>query len=253
MTWRSPAYLTFKANIARQASFHEMVQEQITWMTAEVSAVRREAERIAAGEIPSSADEMFAMMRRHGEVKQRVADFEAQFGFLNEWDCVMVVTFTETYLQDVLAYFAALDSRLMGDSEQSATYAEIAAAGSVEALAAELRDRWARNFVDDGGPRRWIGRLRRMGASALSEDLVPTMEELWGVRHLVVHRAGAIAHDFLRRHPQLGGTVGEQIRLAEDAVTNYVLAAWAFVESVDGYFALRYADRLPAGDAGKTQ
>jgi hypothetical protein len=78
---------------------------------------------------------------------------------LTLWQIVMSVTCVEAYLQDVLIAAASIDPELMSKSEQSAPYADVIAATSLEALANELRARWARNWLSDGGPRRWISRL----------------------------------------------------------------------------------------------
>ncbi len=85
---------------------------------------------------------------------------------VGEFVCVMIVTCCETYLQDVLVDCAARDRGLMGEGGQTATYDELLTARSIETLTNELRQSWARNWVDDGGPKRWIARLTVMGAQA---------------------------------------------------------------------------------------
>src|SRR5712691_7056860 len=83
---------------------------------------------------------------------------------LVEWQAVMLVTVAEAYLQDALVFAAERNPSLMKDSEQAAKYDEVMVASSLDEVAAELRSRWARNFLEDGGPRRWKERLERMGA-----------------------------------------------------------------------------------------
>lgn len=124
-------------------------------------------------------------------------------GFMIEWMPVMIVTTVEAYLIDVLAYAASIDPTLMQNSTQSASYAELTTASSLEEVMAELRYRWARNFLENGGPRSWVERLTKMGARTYSPKTAQEMETLWGIRHLIVHSAGVATTDFTRRHPHM--------------------------------------------------
>jgi hypothetical protein len=94
-----------------------------------------------------------------------------RFGTANLWQVVMLVTCVEAYLQDVLSASASIDPELMSESEQRALYADVIAADSLHELANELRARWARRWLSDGGPTRWISRLTRMGARGYPADL----------------------------------------------------------------------------------
>jgi hypothetical protein len=87
-----------------------------------------------------------------------VNSFQSALSFLDEWHVVMVVTFVESYSEDVLADAAGEDPSLMAKSEQTVSYADAVAAESLVALRTEIRHRWSRNFVNDGGP--WRLRMR---------------------------------------------------------------------------------------------
>ena len=76
-----------------------------------------------------------------------------------DWVPVLLVTTVEAYLKDVLIFAAKTDPSIMESSNQSASYTEVLRARSIGELTEELQSRWARNFVDDGGPDRWIKRL----------------------------------------------------------------------------------------------
>lgn len=75
------------------------------------------------------------------------------------WQVVMLVTCVEAYLQDLLAIAASVDPKVMDETQQVAPYAEVISATSLDELASELRARWARRWLSDGGPTRWISRL----------------------------------------------------------------------------------------------
>ncbi len=71
------------------------------------------------------------------------------------WYVVMYVTITESFLRDALAEAAAHDASFMENSMQSLGYSEVLN-GSVDGLATSMRDRWAKHFVDSGGPSAWL-------------------------------------------------------------------------------------------------
>ncbi len=170
-----------------------------------------------------------------------------QFAF--EWYVVIIVTMAEAYLEDVLAAAAALDPKLMEKSEQRASYAEVIDARSLEHLADSLRHRWARNFIEDGGPSKWISRLNRMGLTPLTTDNVRKLEELWGLRHTVVHRVGVVDAEFVSRHPQLGHKAGDALSLSRDNVLAYFRSAGDIVGAIDSFFL----KRIPALASGSTK
>ena len=136
--------------------------------------------------------------------------------------------------------FSQLAGLIMESSEQSASYAEVKRAQFLEELTEELQSRWARNFVDDGGPDRWIKRLTKMGARGYGPETADEMETLWGVRHLLVHSVGVGTPDFVRRHPEIGIKVGESILIRSNQLTAWIKVAYHFVDVTDFYFMQRY-------------
>ena len=197
--------------------------------TEEDDVSQGELERAAAA-IQETRAKLTREENKHGETLL----------WLNLWMGVMTVTITETYLHDVLVFCASLDQALMGRSDQSATYDEVVAAGSLQALADELRSRWARNFIDRTGPRGWIERLTKMGSRGYPEGLGDWMEELWGIRHIVVHRAGKVTPDFLRRHPHVHVSSDEKVGVDLISTVEYLKNAETFVRVTDAFFSRRY-------------
>ena len=179
-------------------------------------------------------------LKRVEKLENRLLLRKQALDFLAEWRSVMYVTFTEAYLQDVLATCAGIDPALMSESAQSASYIEITSAGNLQELAGELRARWARNFVDKGGPTSWIDRLQRMGARGYPAEMAPLLEELWGIRHIVVHRAGIANLDFCRRHPSFGLKPNKAIKVSKEQVEKYCKTCEEFVSLTDDYVLARY-------------
>jgi hypothetical protein len=156
----------------------------------------------------------------------------------------MLVTCFEAYLQDVLTAAAGVDPGLMSESEQRALYSDVIAATSVDALANELRARWARGWVRDGGPSRWIERLGKMGARGYPNDLGPRLERLWGIRHVVVHAAGVATADFVKRHPGVMKAAGNRVRVTHHDLKRFVEAVRDFINPTDAFFLARYPSLL---------
>ena len=156
----------------------------------------------------------------------------------------MMVTCVEAYLQDLLSAAAKIDIDLMGNSEQVAKYGDVIAADSLDGLAGDLRSRWARNWVADGGPTRWIDRLRRMGAKKVPAHTAPALERLWGVRHVAVHNAGRATADFMKRHPGVVSSEGERVRVGNGDILAWVKLIGEFVDPIDSYFLARYPSLL---------
>jgi hypothetical protein len=168
------------------------------------------------------------------------------FHTITRWQVVMLVTCVEAYLQDVLTAAASVDPELMRKSEQRALYADVIAANSLETLANDLRARWARGWLSDGGPSRWIERLGKMGARGYPNDLGPRLERFWGIRHLVVHAAGVATADFVKRHPGVVNAVGNRVRVNHHDFLKFVQAVGNFVEPTDAFFLARYPSLLAA-------
>ncbi len=152
---------------------------------------------------------------------------------------ILLVAITEAYLKDVLIFAAGIDISLMERLEQTASYQDILNASSLEDLILLFRSRWARRFVDRGGPTRWINSLEAMGARSYRSDTAAQMEALWGVRHLVIHSAGIATAEFTRRHPNLKGEIGKRFIVNNAHLKQWLSAIHDFVEVTDRYFVQR--------------
>ena len=203
--------------------------------------------RVAVRSVSQSANEVYRslyieparplsseQLKAHAEL----ADAADGTFLLHEWAAVMLVTFAETYLQDVLVECAKADASLLGEAKPVATFEAVNSSCSLDELREEMLYQWARTFVDDGGPTRWMGRLERMGVST-SKDNLRVIEELWGVRHLSVHRAGVVSADFSRRYPSRASRAGERIILNHPEVIAYFEAVHGMLRPIDEAFAAR--------------
>lgn len=228
----TPPFVKFKTNLDRIADFIHSLEHQI----ASVEALLKEAKK----------DSSKAVRERAVKAAETLGG-GTRLGF--EWLPVMMVTFTEAYLQEVLAYLATFEPDLMKESKQSATYSDVVEAESIINLAWELRTRWAHGWLNDGGPKRWISRLTQMGARGYPPDLSDKLEVLWGVRHVVVHSAGFATTDFVRRHPEFGASVDQRLSIKGHQLDDWLSAVRAFAENSDAFMVARTAPKLERNPA----
>lgn len=156
------------------------------------------------------------------------------------WQVVILVTCAEAYLHDILADAAGVDESLMANSEQIASYQEIKSAPSLASLTRAMQERWARRWLNDGGPTRWIDRFQRMGAKGFSpSNLAATLELIWGLRHVIVHRAGAIDPDFRAKHPDWRSSDG-RVTITVGRLKQYVEAVFALLTPIERFALARW-------------
>jgi hypothetical protein len=180
---------------------------------------------------------MRSIKRSVNRLSQAVDDSLGPLETSNLWMVVMFVTCVEAYLQDALCMAASADPALMSKSGQSAYYGDVLGATSLDELAADMRTRWARGWLNDGGPTRWLSRLDKMGARGYPDDLAPRLERIWGIRHVVVHAAGVATADFVKRHPI--AKRGDRLRVTNQDIQGCLQAVKDFVGPTEAFFLAR--------------
>ncbi len=225
------AMRTFLENTNRLQQLIEVIAKDADTHRAAIDSLQQIKE---PGEVVSRFQGVTTQLQQYLAVRQ----------FLHEWYCVMEVTFAEAFLHDVMVECAAVDAPLMAESKQAASYEDLQSAVSLESVLVQLRGKWAQNFIDRGGPATWIDRLSRMGARGFPPRLAERLEELWGVRHLVVHHAGSITQDFSKRHPTFVAISAGRLVLDKDKVLSYVKDVSTFVEVTNDFTVKRYGDKL---------
>jgi hypothetical protein len=249
---RTPAFATFDSNTDKLLhllqfnvrgskdfvdELQRVIEPKVTALCAEIEQSR------SSSSLPASQPTEIAQ-RLSSDVVAPIHKFVNAWLTFNQWLPVMIVTIVETYLKDVRVFQAQVDPAVMESSDQKITYEEVLHAESINDLVKEMRGRWARNLIDDGGPTRWIKRLTNMGARGYEPQTAERMETLWGVRHVIVHSAGVATPDFVRHHANYGAQVGADITIRLDQVQEWIVAIYDFVNVTDSYFAQRYASAL---------
>ena len=254
---RTPAYAGFDSNTDKILNLFKFKVRGLQNFYDEMKAlVEPQVETLCAQLAESRTEDVRLGIRREAcdaiahELSEIVLKPVQQLNegllILNQWIPVLLVTTVEAYLKDVRIFEAKINPAIMESSDQSVTYGEVVRSLSINDLAEELQSRWARNFVDDGGPTRWIDKLTRLGARGFDSEISKKMETLWGLRHVIVHSAGIATPEFVRRHPEFGASIGKNIVVRLDQILEWIKVIYDFVDVTDSYFAQRYATALQA-------
>lgn len=135
---------------------------------------------------------------------------DVQYSMLS-WQVAMRVSAVEAYLQDALTFLAVYDDEFIRSrkSLQQVDYDSIRSSSDYDRTLFDFCSRWARNFVGDGGPRRWIESLRGAGLGRFGSTNLSQLESMWGYRHVRIHNGGRLTPEFATRHPEVTERLGE--------------------------------------------
>jgi hypothetical protein len=137
-----------------------------------------------------------------------------RFNTATLWQVVMLVTCIEVYLQNVVAAAASIDPEFMSKSKCGG--------------------------LTHGGPAARISNLVKMGAEDYPLELAPRLQFIWGLRHVIVHSAGAADAAFLKWHPGAAKAVGDRVQVNNRQFREFLAAAFEFLEPTDRFFLVRY-------------
>ena len=242
-TPHTKAWLAFDQNLDSISHLVYLGGREIRLVKAEATRLTTYLDKLGDLRTKANVAKLIHSTRRFSKTLQARVE---RFGTVNLWQVVMLVTCVEAYLQDLLSAAASVGPELMSESQQLAPYADVIAANSLDELANELRARWARGWLSDGGPTRWISHLGKMGARGDPADLAPRLELIWGIRHAVVHAAGVANADFVKRHPGVVTAAGDRLRVNIRDFAVFLGAVKGFMEPTEQFFLARYPTLLAA-------
>jgi hypothetical protein len=208
------------------------------------SAAISEKLEVAKAKIGGGVDQQKGLVAILQEAAEQISQFAGGLQIIHGLMPVLMVTIVEAYLKDVLIYAAEIDATLMKHSGQAVSYKDLLNAESLKEVLVELRGKWAKNFVDNGGPTGWVKRLTAMGARGYRPSTLKLMEALWGVRHLMVHPAGIVTSEFVRQHSHFQKKVGDRFIVANNHLKEWLAGIYDFVEVTDVYFVKRCAAKI---------
>ncbi len=154
---------------------------------------------------------------------EKVKTFAELATFLNDWMLVMLVSFTEAYLEDVLFLLVERNPGWMEDLRLKVSYRELAGTDSLPTNMEVMQRRWQKCWVNNilrESPQQWIKHLERMGVSGYPASLAEEMAALWRRRHDIVH-SGAIGHMSMDEFKEALDVIGNFLRPTDRFVVNF--------------------------------
>jgi hypothetical protein len=140
------------------------------------------------------------------------------------WLTVVLATLIEAYLKDGLAFMVLHDPAmhsLPGWEPREERN---------RASARRFSRRWMRSHK---GPSRWLEGLQELGITGFVPDLAETLNEMLGVRHLVVHSAGVVDEEYLRHHPTSLWRLGAEAEIDEGMLRGFIQGAFDFFAPIE--------------------
>jgi len=159
--------------------------------------------------------------------------------FFYDWILVMMVTFAEGYLENVLLLLVTAHPAWMQTKETlKVSVADLSALEATpdtekrwQELMSLLRKRWVKQFLNDS-PGEWIARLKKRGAPGYRASLAEDMKTVWDRRHAIVHSPPAT------RSAEVTGLSGPVISNLKQSLREFQEATSvisSFVETTDAF------------------
>jgi hypothetical protein len=128
-------------------------------------------------ELDSIADEIKLIGQRIaplGPLFDQVRMLSQSTTFLSGWMIVMLVTFAEAYLDDVLGLL--ITNGFAGTTLPAS-------------VSDEMKRKWVKEVLRGGSPHQWINKLTEFGVTGYASTLHDQLRDIWQRRHRIVHSA----------------------------------------------------------------
>jgi hypothetical protein len=249
-TGKTTALENLEGNLEQLLGFYRLVGPRSKPLSHQVVLLKKRVERNidairTIASMPQSGRKTAAAKRakaigRAVDAFSEASEHYFRMRFLTqEWMCVMLVSFVEAYLEDGLVLVATKNPQLM-ESAEPLPPSTILEADTLDELKLALRLHWARRTLQ-GGPQKWLPRLRQMGARGYRGDCSRRLGHLWDTRNLIVHTQGR-AHSAHFKKYNLPEPPGKRVRVTGEVLKWWLAGVGAFVDETDRFF-LSYGKR----------
>jgi hypothetical protein len=214
------------------------ISRDVKHLSSQIQGVTRKVSDISKS-LPDSSnvkDKIAQIRTAVGDIAaMQQANFQAH-PFMYDWMLVMMVTFAEAYLQNVLVLLETSYPAWMGTKEKLVSGRDVLKSEGLDpekqwrALMTIIRQRWAEHFLRNP-PTQWIARLEKFGATGYQAGLGEQMATIWNRRHAIVHSVEVIqtqSDDLLRSGPS---RFHQSQRFFEEALA----VIWHFVQVTDAF------------------
>jgi hypothetical protein len=154
-----------------------VIKSSVSEIIARIAAVGTAPSSEAQGKVDSiTADlqQISKLMQPLHQSVNQIADLMHSTAFLYTWMIVMLVTFTEAYIED------ALNILICSGFSSTSLPSDISA---------EMKKRWVRDILRAGKPTQWIKAFEQFGATGYDGKIPDQLTLLWKRRHTIVHSA----------------------------------------------------------------
>jgi hypothetical protein len=170
-------------------------------------------------------------------LSSKVTDWLSFYRPASRWIIVMLISFLEAFLEDVLAEIASRNPKVI--KSEGMPVQTIIAAKSLEELKSEIRSNWAHDALRPNGPNRWYRTLRDMGAKKIDQQVITEVQHLWDTRNLIVHARGIADKSYSKKYASRGAKFGVEYNVNMASLKGWLPHVGALVEWADE-FLMKY-------------
>jgi hypothetical protein len=186
----------------------------------------------------ASFQDTSALEQATAKVASTIGEYVTLQALVFSWMSVMLVTFLEAYLEEGLITLAERNPKLLEHAPpiQPARLLEV---GSIEELRAETRQQWAAGVMRPGGPEKWVGTLKNLGARGYDNKACQGVQHLWDTRNLIVHSRSIASVAYARKYDAMGMKAGAKVNVNGALFGSWLDPLKSFMSCTDAFF-LRY-------------
>ena len=182
--------------------------------------------------IVSHLDSIVSLAVKVGQSQQKLEQFKR---VTPRWTAVMLVTFLETYFEDILIGMAETNPRLVQKTQT--TFADTLHFDSMDELRAAMTRLWAHDALRPDGPRTWVRQLKDMGAKKpIDQGVVSEVEHMWDTRNLIVHSRCVADATYAKKYSSRGAVRGEVVSVTMDSHLQWMPAVEILINWADEFF-----------------
>jgi len=229
-TWaKSDAYRTFEVNLEPLSG---LVEPKIK----RLQDVVKTAQAIVNDKIPADTSPDLEVFRiAVDQIGEEVGELAKETRLSIQWLCIVLVTFTSSYLEEGLVSIALENPDLMKEANPL-PQRSISEAETGDDPRSETIHRWADQLVRSG-PKTWFALLRRLGARGYREDTQFLLSHLWDTRNRVVHGRGTADAAYAKTYASLSLARGDRIPITIKTLRWWLDGLSHFTETTDRFFA----------------
>jgi hypothetical protein len=127
------------------------------------------------------------------------------------WVVVMLISFLEGFMEDILVEIALKNPKIVKGDEVPVR--AIVTANSLEELKRDVRRNWAHDALRPNGPEKWRRTLSDLGAPTIDQKAIAETQYLWDTRNLIVHSRCIADKTYAIKYANRGAKFGVEVNV----------------------------------------